>query len=276
MGKSRATPSAPMNMSTKQFRPACRRAFTLIEVLVVIVIIGVLAALLLPALQSARSAARTAVGVSNLRQMSMAITMYTTDFGGRLPIGYCNSCGPGNNAEDWSQFITPYLPPGTNAYAANNGGEITSHVFIDPNAHPGGTLHYSCQGLLMPYIDKGLTAYPIVKAKRPAEEILIMDGCQVPNNNILWNVHATADALDGICVDSPYTLPETSYEQSSLDTVGAIPAWPSGPNTDASTSGGYIRWRQHNNRAADFLFLDGHVETRTPQQVLIKNLQVEQ
>ena len=68
--------------------PRRTRAFTLVELLVVIGIIAILIGLLLPTLARARESSRRAACLSNLRQVAMAMRFYAYDNRDQVPLGY--------------------------------------------------------------------------------------------------------------------------------------------------------------------------------------------
>ena len=103
------------------------RGFTLIELLVVISIIGVLIALLLPAVQSAREAARRSQCTNNLKQLGLAIQGYI-DTHSVMPLGSFKmppplSGDPCKGGHEAGAFIAilPYLEQGVLFNAFNSG-----------------------------------------------------------------------------------------------------------------------------------------------------------
>jgi prepilin-type N-terminal cleavage/methylation domain-containing protein/prepilin-type processing-associated H-X9-DG protein len=88
-----------------------RRAFTLIELLIVIAIIGVLIGLLLPAVQKVREAANRIECMSNQRQVCLAFQHFASfDAEGRLPPGIGHF--PSDKSKDFGTaylYLLPYL-----------------------------------------------------------------------------------------------------------------------------------------------------------------------
>ena len=62
------------------------KAFTLMELLVVIAVIAILASLLLPAFSRGKEAARSISCISNLHQIGIGLQLYVSDNGNRLPV----------------------------------------------------------------------------------------------------------------------------------------------------------------------------------------------
>ncbi len=93
-----------------------RSGFTLVELLTVIAVIGVLVAILIPVVGRARSAARDASCVSNLRQLAQASLLFASENKGVLPppqprpedwpgMTFFNQTNP-----RWYDLVIPYIP----------------------------------------------------------------------------------------------------------------------------------------------------------------------
>ena len=106
-------------------------AFTLVELLVVMSIITILAAMLLPVLKKGVELSRPVACMNNLKQVSLAFTLYSDDYGQHYPpIQHLGSEGGPNLT--WAGFLYSYLDISRPGDANKYGWYSYAQVYLCP------------------------------------------------------------------------------------------------------------------------------------------------
>lgn len=136
-----------------------RRAFTLIEILVVVGIMAILAAILFPVFAQAKDAAKKTVCISNLKQWGMGFNMYISDSDDLYPNQEFHQDGTRdeNGSGSWIQAIQPYAERAVNINAlgadmnAQDSDLGKTKLNVCPSQHPDPRAGMYSDGTRRPY-----------------------------------------------------------------------------------------------------------------------------
>ncbi|MDR3690609.1 MAG: prepilin-type N-terminal cleavage/methylation domain-containing protein [Fimbriimonas sp.] len=255
----------------------CQKAFTLIELLVVIAIIAILASILFPVFAQAKAAAKATASVSNEKQQSLAVLMYSSDVDDMAPVdciwGQHDALywfGSWSSAfSPWTYEVTPYTKNGAifndPQISPNPGGSDTGWYAYNPEYGYNYTALSPITSTSGTGPNKWIrTPVSLSSVSRPSETVMV-SAHNAANEDIGWYWWNA-----GTLLISPYTVEAPDcYDIAPT----CIDNWGSGwlantwleNNRAAGAFTGSNSLRKSGNAIAGFC--DGHVKTMPPGQL---------
>lgn len=240
-----------------------RHGFTLVELLVVIGIIAVLVSILLPALNRARAQAVTVQCAANMKQLAMALQLYTLDFKGYVPKPLFSIDPPETRSRYWYDYIAKYTGVPKSWYdGAPVPYMIDKRPFVGTVLYcPGraigqddSKLSYGGNRLCHNY-DETATGYTNNFEPRIGRFDLVKISKYRRPGDVLW----ISDQL-GTGTSLTFSAITTVYSKQE---ILRVPELASVPNAYAS---GEVR---HNaGKVANFCFMDGSIKTLRVDQLV--------
>lgn len=158
------------------------RAFTLVEVLVVLAVVALLASLLLPSLGRSLEAGNQAKCVANLRSLGSAAQLYVADNDGALPTsaGMTDTPSFGWSGDWWMKQISPYLDESMR-WRDNMGVGVSKTPFACPSGTPKGKWHghYGMNSIAVPFARPRDPKKRLVSVASHSETLLFADALTV-------------------------------------------------------------------------------------------------
>jgi len=265
-----------------------KKAFTLIELLVVIAIIAILAAILFPVFAQAKAAAKKTSSLSNNKQISLGVIMYSGDADDLIPVAAAWNQSdamvffgaPNGGYKPWSHLVYPYTKNGDIYVDPQVGAGVKAPTGFNPLAGlilaPNyGINPYLIQQATYPYASSALPLTPrsFTAISRPADEVMLtqkysskeQQGSAASAANAWYGywyfgpgtyfITVTADPPD--CYGSGNTYycvggwGNSGFYSSELKGVEAAGAW---------TGGGSMR----GTKQMVVSFTDGHAASKAP------------